>query len=102
VNYWNGDGWGGGFPTERGASSLSEFDGQTDRLISAILATDADVIGLMELENDGYGANSAIPDLVDALNAVPSVVTYSFIDPGTAQLGAGVIAVGLIYRYVIP
>jgi uncharacterized repeat protein (TIGR01451 family) len=53
----------------------------------------------MEIENDGYDANSAIQDLVDALNdSAPAGVTYNFVDPGVAQIGADEIAVGLIYR----
>jgi predicted extracellular nuclease len=99
LNYFNGDGLGGGFPTARGAHSLAEFVRQREKLVAAIVALEADVIGLMELENDGYGAESAIQDLVNGLNAVaPVTITYGFIDPGTPQLGLDEISVGLIYR----
>ena len=30
---------------------------------------DADVLGLVEIENDGYGSDSAIATLVDSVNA---------------------------------
>lgn len=36
----------------RGADTTAEFDRQTDKLVTALLAIDADVLGLAELEND--------------------------------------------------
>jgi predicted extracellular nuclease len=98
LNYFNGDGAGGGFPTSRGADTLDEFNRQRAKIISAILAMDADVIGLMEIENDGYGAASAIQDLVDGLNAVAGAGTYAFVNPGVNAIGTDAIAVGLIYQ----
>jgi predicted extracellular nuclease len=98
LNYFNGDGLGGGFPTTRGASTLSEFNRQRDKIIAAILAMDADVLGLTELENDGYGPNSAIQDLVNGLNAVAGAGTYAFIDPGVTNIGTDEITVGFVYR----
>ena len=59
---------------------------------------DADVVGLMEIENDGYGPYSAIQDLVNGLNDALGAGTYAFIDPGVAQIGTDEIAVGLIYK----
>ncbi len=97
LNYFNGDGLGGGFPTPRGADTQGEFDRQRDKIIAAIVAMDADVIGLMEIENDGYAATSAIADLVNGLNAA-SPATYAYINPGVATIGADAIAVGLIYQ----
>lgn len=98
LNYFNGDGLGGGFPTSRGASSLEEFTRQRDKIIPAILALDADIIGLMEMENDGYDLTSAIVDLVDGLNAVAGPGVYAYVNPGLPALGSDEIAVGLIYR----
>jgi predicted extracellular nuclease len=98
LNYFNGDGMGGGFPTSRGADSLDEFIRQRDKIISAILAMDADVIGLMEIENDGYDEYSAIADLVNGLNDAAGAGTYAFIDPGVGPVGTDEIAVGFIYR----
>jgi hypothetical protein len=98
LNYFNGDGMGGGFPTSRGADTLSEFTRQRDKIISAITAMSADVIGLMELENDGYRPNSAIQDLVSGLNNAAGFGTYAFIDPAVAQIGTDEIAVGFIYK----
>lgn len=100
LNYFNGNGLGGGFtsPEQRGAENLAEFNRQRDKTIAAILGMDADVIGLIELENDGYGPLSAIQDLVNGLNAVAGAGTYAFIDPGTPVLGGDAIAVGFIYK----
>jgi len=99
LNYFNGDGQGAGFPTSRGADSLTEFNRQRDKIIAAILGADAHIIGLMEIENDGYGENSAIADLVAGLNAAsPDRDRYAFIDPRRNRLGTDEIAVGLIYR----
>lgn len=98
LNYFNGDGQGGGFPTSRGADSSSEFNRQRDKIISAIVALDADVIGLMELENDyNDGSLSAVQDLVNGLNAAAGAGTYAFVDPG-GNIGLDEIAVGLLYK----
>ena len=56
---------------------------------------DADVIGLMEIENDGYDEYSAIADLVNGLNDAAGAGTYAFIDPGVGLVGTDEIAVGL-------
>ncbi len=98
LNYFNGDGMGGGFPTSRGADDLEEFNRQRDKIMAAIVAMDADVIGLMEIENDGYDPFSAIADLVNGLNAATAPGTYAFIDPGVPVIGTDEIAVGLIYK----
>ena len=100
LNYFNGDGTGGGFTSseQRGAENQQEFERQRDKIFSAILGMDADVVGLIEIENDGYGPQSAIQDLVDGLNAIAGTGTYAFIDPGTPQLGTDAITVGFIYK----
>lgn len=99
LNYFNGDGLGGGFPTSRGATTGGEFLRQRDKIIHAIIAIDADIIGLIEIENDGYAENSAIADLVNSVNAsLMPEQHYTYINPGVAQIGSDEIAVGLIYR----
>ncbi len=99
LNYFNGDGRGAGFPTSRGADTREEFNRQREKIIAAILGADAHIIGLMEIENDGYGEHSAIADLVAGLNAASrSGDRYAFIDPKRERLGTDQIAVGLIYR----
>ena len=97
LNYFNGDGLGGGFPTARGASNPAEFVRQRTKIISALLAIDADIFGLVEIENDGSGALSAVQDLVNGLNSVAGAGTYALIaDP--AFIGTDAIKVALIYQ----
>lgn len=99
LNYFNGDGKGGGFPTSRGANTAEEFQRQKAKIVAAILASKADIVGLMEIENDGYGEFSAIADLVNGLNAsLPQGQRYAFVNPNRAKLGSDEITVGLIYR----
>lgn len=93
-----------GIPTDcRGAENQVEFDRQSAKTVAAILATGGDIIGITEMENDGYGSNSAIQDLVNRLNAASVPGTFAFInaDAGTGQvnaLGFDAIKVGLLYR----
>ncbi|UTN78787.1 ExeM/NucH family extracellular endonuclease [Pseudomonas aeruginosa] len=87
------------FPTSRGANTAEEFQRQKAKIVAAILASKADIVGLMEIENDGYGEFSAIADLVNGLNAsLPQGQRYAFVNPNRAKLGSDEIAVGLIYR----
>lgn len=67
-NFFNGDGAGGGFPTSRGAHSFAEYVRQRDKIVEALFVLNADIVGLVEIENDGAGPTSAIAQLVDALN----------------------------------
>ncbi|MGB4653299.1 ExeM/NucH family extracellular endonuclease [Methanothrix sp.] len=100
-NYFNGDGLGGGFPAARGARSKSEFQMQRAKILQAIADMKVDVIGLIEIENDGYGNSSAISDLNDGLNALDDgagMQNYEFIDPGLPKLGGDLISVGFIYN----
>ncbi len=98
LNYFNGDGMGGGYPTPRGAETLVEFNRQRGKTIPALLALNADIIGVMELENDGDGANSAAQDLLNGLNAATAPGTYAFIaDPATG-VGTDAIHVKLFYK----
>ncbi|AJQ96081.1 ExeM/NucH family extracellular endonuclease [Gynuella sunshinyii] len=99
LNFFNGDGQGGGFPTSRGADNAEEFQRQLDKLVPALVALDSDIVGLMEIENDGYDEYSAIATLVDTLNAeLPADKAYTYVDPGLSSLGSDEIAVGMIYR----
>jgi len=98
LNYFNGDGQGAGFPTSRGADSLEELVRQEAKLVSAISAMQADVVGLMEIENDGFGEFSAIASLVNALNDADSANEYAFVDFNVNQVGTDAITTALIYR----
>jgi len=94
-NLFNGDGRGGGFPTARGARSAEELQRQVAKLVATIRALDPDVAALMELENDGYGPDSSLAQLVAALNAGGG--DWAFVDSGRGP-GTDEIRVGLVYR----
>ncbi|MEP3891490.1 MAG: ExeM/NucH family extracellular endonuclease [Hellea sp.] len=84
----------------RGADSVAEFVRQTDKLVTAILDIDADVMGLIEIENDFLAGSSgnAVEYLVGQLNAVAGAGTYAWVDPGTQFVGDDAIANAVIYR----
>ena len=52
----------------RGADDATEFTRQRDKIIAALTAIDADVVGLLEIENNLN--DDAVIDLVNGLNAV--------------------------------
>ncbi|MBF9221676.1 ExeM/NucH family extracellular endonuclease [Hymenobacter ruricola] len=85
LNFFNGDGAGGGFPTARGANTQADFERQRSKILAALAQMNADVFGLMEIENDGTGATSAVQDLVNGLNQAVGAGTYAFINDGGAS-----------------
>ncbi len=97
LNYFNGDGVAAGFPTSRGASSGDELFRQREKMLAALSGLDADVIGLMEVENDGDKPYDALTEIVDYLNQ-RSVVGSVWKAINTGLLGSDEIRVALIYR----
>ncbi|MGN7984904.1 ExeM/NucH family extracellular endonuclease [Burkholderia sp. 22313] len=94
LNYFNGNGLGGGFddPNNRGAKNYQEFQRQEAKIVSALKALNADVIGLMEIQNNGYGELSAVRQLAAKLGS-----HWRVVDPGASRLGGDAIAVAMIY-----
>jgi uncharacterized protein len=87
----------------RGASNATEFARQYPKTVEAILAMNPDVLGVNELENDGYGPTSALQFLADQLNAATAPGTYAFIDvdANTGQInamGTDAIRVAMLYK----
>jgi predicted extracellular nuclease len=87
----------------RGADNAAEFERQWPKTVAAILAMNPDVIGVNEIENDGYGPDSALAHLVGKLNAATAPGTYAYVDADaeTGQvdaLGTDAIKVGQIYK----
>jgi len=78
----------------RGADNAFEFDQQRAKLVSALTTLDADVAGLIELENEVD--NVPIADLVDGLNDVAGAGTFTYI--ATGAIGDDVICQGIIYK----
>ena len=75
----------------RGADSTAEFNRQKEKLATTLELAGADIVGLVEIENDG-GASAQL--IVNAVNAV-SPRTYDFVDAGT--IGDDVITTALLY-----
>lgn len=98
LNFFNGNGLGGGFPTSRGANTATEFARQKAKIVSALAGLNADVIGLLELENDGFDSYSAIAELTAALNTATNSTQWAYINPNLSKIGTDEIAVGIIYR----
>ncbi|MFC3550795.1 ExeM/NucH family extracellular endonuclease [Lysobacter cavernae] len=95
-NLFNGDGHGSGFPTARGARTAAELAAQLAKHVATLRGLDADLVALMELENDGYGPESSLVALVSALNR-DGGGAWRHIDAGHGP-GDNPIRVGLIYR----
>ena len=97
LNFFNGDGKGRGFPTERGAESLEEFKAQSARIHAAMPMMQPDLLAVQELENDGFGPDSAARSLLGLLNDTGHE-DWAFVEPETGRIGGDVITVGLFYR----
>ncbi|MFQ6170899.1 ExeM/NucH family extracellular endonuclease [Oryzobacter sp. R7] len=88
----------------RGANNATEFDRQWPKTVAAIAKVDPDVLGVNEIENDGYADGaSAIDHLVDRLNDALGEGTFAYLDVDdltgqTNALGTDAIKVGMIYK----
>lgn len=69
----------------RGADSVVELSRQLEKTVTAIALMDADIIALIELENN---ATASIAAIVDALNRRIGGGTYTFVDTGTIHTDA--------------
>ncbi|MDR7052111.1 putative extracellular nuclease [Duganella sp. 3397] len=90
---------GGGTPSRsncRGADNLVEFQRQSAKIVGELKALNADVVGLMEIQNDG---DYSVSQLVDALNAAiaPGTRTYAVV-PKPVTTGTDAIRVAMIYK----
>ncbi|GFD77204.1 nuclease [Tenacibaculum sp. KUL118] len=105
LNYFNGEVDENGDVTfdydgNRGAKDDVAFELQQGRIVEAIVNLNADVVGLMEIENDGFGEDSAIQSLVNAINAeLGETEQYAFIATNDgSEIGTDAITVGLLYK----
>jgi len=92
-NLFNGDGRGQGFPTSRGAETPAQYQRQLQRLSAGLNQAGADLLALSELENDGYGSNSAIAQLAASLGP-----HWRFVVPVNSAMQKDAIRNGLLYR----
>lgn len=79
----------------RGANNAAEFTRQRDKIINAIAAINADVVGLMEIQNNGA---VAVQNLVDGLNANMGAGTYARVNDPATGMGTDAIKVAMIYK----
>lgn len=79
----------------RGADSVAEFTRQKSKIVKALASMNADVVGLMEIENNG---NTAVLDLVAGLNAQMGAGTYASIALPSGGTGTDAIRVAMIYK----
>lgn len=90
----------------RGAKSQVDFEKQRTKIVNAITEMDADLLGLMEMENNGFGDNSAINNLVTRLNEQQKDASkrYAYVRLPASLLtsekffGGDAIMVAMIYR----
>jgi uncharacterized protein len=77
----------------RGAETPLELERQRTKLLAALVKLDADIVGLIELENTT--GVEPLADIVAGLNDLPGD-DYAFIDTDT--IGTDAIRVGIIYK----
>jgi hypothetical protein len=94
LNFFNGNG--------NGADTLAEFNRQKAKTVAALCGLGADVVGLMEMENDATTAAPALNELTNALTNEAGCGAWSFINnpPGWGSLPGSTdeIRPALIYR----
>ncbi len=78
----------------RGADNLNEFTRQRDKIVNSLKLIDADLVGLMEIQNNG---ETAVTYLVDQLNAAYGQPVYAVV-PKPSFTGTDAIRVAMIYK----
>ncbi|MBS3804879.1 MAG: ExeM/NucH family extracellular endonuclease [Oleiphilaceae bacterium] len=91
-NYFNGDGQGKGFSGQRGASDITALKRQTARFQDVVTSLEPDILTVMEVENDGYGPDSALANLAEALGDDWAYLTTD------QRPGRDAIKVAILYR----
>ena len=77
----------------RGADSNEELARQLAKIVTALELLNADIVGLIELENN---AGESLRQIVDALNARVGAGSYAFLATGT--IGEDAIKTGYIFK----
>lgn len=78
----------------RGADSAFEFDRQRAKTLSKLAGLNADITGLIEIENSPD--DRALVNLANGLNAMAGATTYSYV--ATGAIGTDAIRVGFLYK----
>ena len=76
-----------------GADNEEEFDRQRAKILAALSAINADVYGLMEIQND---EDQSVQDLVSGLNHIFWPTTFDYI--ATGYIGTDAIKQAIIYK----
>lgn len=105
LNYFTSV-YGNGAPNptgqNRGALSPEELELQGDKIANAIVAINADIVGLMEVENNGFGDDSAVAHLVAKINNLiddpKDYYAYVVGNEGDQFVGSDAIANQVIFR----
>ncbi|MDN3497183.1 ExeM/NucH family extracellular endonuclease [Planococcus sp. APC 4015] len=79
-------------PDARGANDAVEFERQEAKIVTALAEIDADVFGLIEIENNG----TALATLTAALNERLGAEVYDYVETG--PIGTDVITTALMYK----
>lgn len=79
----------------RGANNVLEFTRQRDKIVAAMTAINADAVGLVEIENNG---ETAVANLVAALNAAMGADTYASVGMPAGGTGTDAIRMAMIYK----
>ncbi|MCS4294797.1 putative extracellular nuclease [Comamonas sp. BIGb0152] len=90
----------------RGADNAVELTRQTDKIVSNLLGLDADVYGLMEIQNNGFDSASALAALTRAMNAKHGSDVYDYVkgpfhaggSKTAVAAGRDAITVAVVYR----
>ena len=78
----------------RGANTAEEFERQEAKIVAALAAIDADVFGLIEIENNDD--SFALATLTAALNEHLGADVYDYVETG--RIGTDVITTALMYK----
>ena len=79
----------------RGADNEAEFLRQRAKIVLALAGLNADVVGLMEIQNNGA---AALKNLIDALNLAVGGGTYAAVPDPEAGTGTDAIKVAMIFK----
>lgn len=79
----------------RGADNLTEFNRQRTKIVEELSAINADVLGIMEMQNNG---SVGVQNLVDGLNAKLGAGTYAAVPDPVQGTGTDAIKVAMIYK----
>ena len=79
----------------RGAHDAAGVERQRAKIVAMLAAVDADVVALMEIENDG---GAALRSLVGALNERVGAPAWLPVDEPAGASGGDAIRIGLIYK----